>query len=132
MQIKNIEVENIIITSVDTKTRTLSLQVNFSDMTSFPLNLTLNENFETAIEKLLKHIKNSIKPSAAEEEDNDALSGISIVNIRNEEDVMEKAPKRLYMVDRKLDTFRDTKDYRNYMQMHSQLSTIKEFIYQKN
>ncbi len=131
MQIKNIEVENIIITSVDTKTRTLSLQVNFSDMTSFPLNLTLNENFETAIEKLLKHIKNSIKPSAAEDDD-DALSGISIVNIRNEEDVMEKAPKRLYMVDRKLDTFRDTKDYRNYMQMHSQLSTIKEFIYQKN
>lgn len=131
MQIKNIEVENIVITSVDTKTRTLSLQVNFSDMTSFPLNLTLNENFETAIEKLLKHIKNSIKPSAAEEE-GDVLSGISIVNIRNEEDVMEKAPKRLYMVDRRLDTFRDTKDYRNYMQMHSQLSTIKEVIYQKN
>ncbi len=131
MQIKSIEVENIVIISVDAKTRTVSLQVNFSDKTSFPVTLTLNENFEEAVEKLLKHIKNSIRPETTEEV-GDILSGISVVNIKNEEDVIEKAPKKLSMLDRKLDTFKNTKDHRNYMQIHSQLSTIREFIYKKN
>ncbi len=131
MLVKTIEVENIVINAVDSKTRTVSLQVNFSDKTSFPVTINLNENFDKAIEQLLKHIKKSIKPETSYEY-GDVLSGVSIVNIKNEEDVMEKAPKRLYMMDRKLDTFKQTKDYKNYMQLHSQFSTISEVIYQKN
>lgn len=131
MIVKNLEVEKIVLTSIDTKARKLSLQISFSDNASFPVQLTLNENFEAAVEKLLKQLKKDIKPQDPDDY-NDALSGVSIVNIKNEEDIMEKAPKRLYMLDRKLDSFKNTRDHRNYMQLYSQFSTIKEVIYQKN
>ncbi len=127
MQVKNLEVTSIVLNQVDSKTHKLSLQIQFSDGSSLPMNMTLEDNFDQLIEKILKQIKVSKKENNEEDE---FLPGISIVNIRNEEDIMEKAPKRLYMLDRRLDNLKHTKYYKDYMSMYSQISTMKDVIYE--
>ena len=132
MQVKNFEVKNIILTNLDSKARKLSLQINFSDNTSVPVQLTLEDNFDLLIEKLLKQIKTIKKSEDNSVDDEDFLGSVSIVNIKNEEDIKEKAPKKFYMLDRKLDSFKAARDYKSYMTLYSQFSTIKEIIYEKN
>ncbi len=130
MQIKSLEVTEIVLNRIDSKAKKLFLQINFSNETSVPVELTLEENFELLIDKLLKQVK-AMKKSDRYNED-DFLAGVSIVNIKNEEDIKEKAPKRLYMLDRRLDNFSQTKNYKEYMNLFAQFSTMKDVIYQKN
>ena len=127
MQVKNLEVTSIVLNQVDSKTHKLSLQIQFSDGSSLPMNMTLEDNFDQLIEKILKQIKASKKENNDEDE---FLPGVSIVNIKNEDDIMEKAPKRLYMLDRRLDNLKNTKYYKDYMSMYSQISTMKDVIYE--
>ena len=75
MQVKNLEVNEIVLKRVDSKTQRLNLQINFNDGSSMPMEMTLEENFELLVEKLLKQIKN-IKKSYNEEDD--FLPNISI------------------------------------------------------
>ncbi len=131
MQVKNLEVNEIILTKIDSRSRKLFLQVNFTNDSSLPMEITLEEDFEASIDKLIKQIKSIKKPSNNNSED-DFLSNISIVNLKNEEDIKERAPKRLYMLDRKLDTFKQIRNYKEYMNMYSQFSTHQETIYQKS
>ena len=128
MQVKNLEVNEIVLKRVDSKTQRLNLQINFNDGSSMPMEMTLEENFELLVEKLLKQIKN-IKKSYNEEDD--FLPNISIVNIKNEEDIMERAPKRFYMLDRRLDNLKSAKYYKDYMTQYSQMSTFEDIIYEK-
>src|SRR3989344_1286212 len=127
MQVKNLEVNEIVLKRVDSKTQRLNLQINFNDGSSMPMEMTLEENFELLVEKLLKQIKN-IKKSYNEEDD--FLPNISIVNIKNEEDIMERAPKRFYMLDRRLDNLKSAKYYKDYMTQYSQMSTFEDIIYE--
>jgi len=129
MQIKNLEVTEIVLQRVDSKTHKLFLQINFSNETSLPMEITLEENFELLIDKLIKQIKATKKPAISYGED--FLSGVSIVNIQNEEDIKERAPKRLYLLDRRLDNLKQTKNYKSYMDQYTQLSTFQDLIYQK-
>ena len=129
MQIKNLEVTEIVLQRVDSKTHKLFLQINFSNETSLPMEITLEENFELLIDKLIKQIKATKKPAISYGED--FLSGVSIVNIQNEEDIKERAPKRLYLLDRRLDNLKQTKNYKSYMDQYTQLSTLQDLIYQK-
>lgn len=129
MQIKSLEVTEIVLNRVDSKTQKLNLQINFSDGSSLPMEITLEENFELLVEKLLKQIKSMKKDSNSH--DDDFLPNISIVNIKNEEDIMEKAPKRFYMLDRRLDNLKQTKYYKEYITMFSQINTMQDIIYQK-
>lgn len=129
MHIKNLEVTEIVLTKVDSKAHKVYLQINFSNDSSLPMELTLEENFDLLVDKLLKQIK-TIKKSTDYNED-DFLSGISIVNIKNEEDIKEKAPKKLHMLDRRLDTLKQTKHYKEYMGLYAQISTMQDVIYHK-
>lgn len=129
MLIKNLEVSEIVLTKIDSKAHKLSLQINFSNDTSEYIEMTLEDNFEIVIDKLLKQIKTRKKP--VDNNNDDFLSGISIVNIKNEEDIKEKAPKRLIMLDRRLDTLKQTKHHKEYMNLFHQLSTMQDVIYQK-
>ena len=128
MQIKSLEVTEIVLSKVDSKTQRLNLQINFSDGSSIPMEMKLEDNFDLLVEKLLKQVKNMKK---SHDDDDDFLSGVSIVNIKNEEDIMEKAPKRLYMLDRRLDNLKQTKYYKDYMTQYSQISTMQDIIYEK-
>lgn len=129
MQIKNLEVSEIVLTRVDSKNHRLYLQINFSNDSSLPMEVTLEENFELLVEKLIKQIKSMKKPETNHEDD--FLGGVSIVNIKNEEDIKEKAPRRLYMLDRRLDNLKQTKHYKEYMNLFAQMSTFQDVIYQK-
>ncbi|MBS3151782.1 hypothetical protein J4230_00055 [Candidatus Woesearchaeota archaeon] len=128
MQVKNLEVTAIVLNKVDHKTHRLSLNINFSDGSSLPMEMILEENFNLLIEKLLKQVKNMKK---SYEDNDDFLPNISIVNIKNEDDIKEKAPKRLYVLDRRLDTLKQTKHYKDYMNLFSQISTAQDVIYEK-
>ena len=129
MQIKSLEVTEIVLNRVDSKTQRLNLQINFSDGSSLPMEIKLEENFELLVQKLIKQVKSMKKDSSSH--DDDFLPNISIVNIKNEEDIMEKAPKRFYMLDRRLDNLKQTKYYKDYMSQYSQLSTMQDIIYEK-
>ena len=129
MQVKSLEVTEIVLTKVDSKTHKLNLQINFSDSSHIPMEITMEDNFELLIDKLLKQIKNMKKAST--QDDDDFLPSVSIVNIKNEEDIKERAPKRLYMLDRRLDSLKQTKYYKDYMSMYSQISTMQDIIYEK-
>lgn len=129
MQVKSLEVNDIVLNKVDSKTHKLNLQINFSDGSSIPIEMTLEENFDLLIDKLIKQVKTMKKSS--ENDFDDFLPGVSIVNIKNEEDIKEKAPKRLYMLDRRLDNLKQTKYYKDYMNQYSQMSTFQDIIYEK-
>ena len=44
---------------------------------------------------------------------------------------MERAPKRFYMLDRRLDNLKSAKYYKDYMTQYSQMSTFEDIIYEK-
>ena len=50
MQIKSLEVSEIVLNKVDSKTQKLNLQINFSDGSCLPMEMTLEENFHLRIE----------------------------------------------------------------------------------
>jgi len=129
MLIKNLEVSEIVLVKVDSKSKIIQLQINFSEESPINITMPFEDNFEALIDKILKQIKTNKKPEARD--DNDFLGSVSIVNIKNEEDIKERAPKRLYMLDRRLDTIRQVKHYKEYMNLYSQLSTMQDIIYQK-
>lgn len=130
MIIKNLEVTEVVLKKVDSKYNKVALEVQFSNDSPLFLEFYLEGEYEQIINKIIKQIKLLKKP---ENNDEDGfLGGISIVNVLNEEELKEKLPKRLYMLDRKLDTAKQTKNYKEYMNLYSQLNTLEETIFQKN
>ncbi len=130
MIIKNLEVTEVVLKKVDSKYNKVALEVQFSNDSPLLLEFYLEGEYEQIINKIIKQIKLLKKP---ENNDEDGfLGGISIVNVLNEEELKEKLPKRLYMLDRKLDTAKQTKNYKEYMNLYSQLNTLEETIFQKN
>ncbi len=129
MIIKNLEVTEVIIKKVDSKYNKIALEINFSNDSPLLLELYLEGEYEQIINKVIKQIKLLKKPTDNDEDG--LLGGISIVNVLNEEELKEKLPKRLYMLDRKLDNAKQTKNYKEYMNLYSQFSTMEETIFQK-
>lgn len=130
MIIKNLEVTEVVLKKVDSKYNKVALEVQFSNDSPLLLEFYLEGDYEQIINKIIKQIKLLKKPR--NDDEGEFLSGISIVNVLNEEELKEKLPKRLYMLDRKLDTAKSTKNYKEYMNLYSQLSTLEETIFQKN
>jgi len=129
MIIKNLEVSEIVLTRVDYKNNLIQLNVRFSNDTPVTLDLNFENDFDLLISKIIKQVKLVKKPR--DNDNDDFLSGVSIVNVVNEEEIKEKVPKRLFSLDRRLDTIKQTKNYREYMNLYSQLSTLQETIYEK-
>lgn len=128
MQIKSLEVTNILLKRVDSKNKQISLQITFSDGTSLPLNMTLENNFELLVDKLMKQIKQIKKPTT---NDDDFLGHISVVSIKNEEEIKEKAPARFHRVDKRIDLLKSTKEHKRYIDLFHQMSTFQDVIYEK-
>ena len=77
----------------------------------------------------MKSVKSSKKVS--DSSDDDILGGISIINISNDEDIVEKAPKRLYMVEQRIKNTRSIKTADEYIKAYHQMSSMNEVIYKK-
>lgn len=129
MIIKNLEVSEIVLTKVDYKKNNIQLQIRFTHDSPVTLDFNFENNFDLFVNKIIKQIKLLKKPQ--DNEDNEFLGGISIVNIINEEEIKEKVPKRLFLLDRRLGTVKQTTNYKDYMNLYSQLSTLEETIYEK-
>ncbi len=129
MIIKNLEVNEIAVTKVDSKNKKVQLKVNFTNDSPMIIDLDIQDNFDLVIDKILKQIK-SIKKGVDRDED-EILGGISIVNINNEEDLKERLPKRFFLIDRRFENIKQTTNYKEYMNQYTQLSTFEEVIYKR-
>lgn len=132
MLVKNLEVNSIVINQIDSRSNRISLQINFSNETPLLFELSLEDDYERFIDKILKQAKAMKKPLEEEENYNEVLVGVSIVNIKNEEEIKEKVPKRFCMLERKLDNLRQTKNYKDYVNLYAQMSTMREVIYERS
>jgi len=129
MLIKNLEVDKIILSSIDSKTRVMELKVLFSNETPLKFTVQLEEDFDILISKMIKRIKFLKIPQDSDEDE--ILGGITVVNIKNEEDIKDRSPKRLFMIDQRLTNLKKTKDAINYMRLYSQVSTMEDIVYTK-
>ena len=129
MIIKSLNVCEIALTKLDTKNSMVELQVNFANESPLRMNAYLDDNYDLFISKLIKTIKAAKHVDTDYDDDVSVLKGISVVTVANEEDIKEKAPKKLYMVNNRLDILKHTKTANEYIRLYSQLSTFREVIY---
>jgi len=130
MKIKNLEVKEILATKLDSKTNKVQLKISFTSESPLTIEMPLEDNFEAFIDKVIKFVKAN-KKEADNDNDDNILGGISIVNIANDEDIKEKAPRRLFMLEQKILNFKKIKTSNDYMRAYSQLNNSQEIIYQK-
>ena len=130
MIVKNLEVTEIVLTKVNSKTNEMELNINFANESPLIMNAILDEDFELLIERMIKKIKASKIPQDSDEDE--ILGGITIVNLKNEEDLKEKLPKRFIMLTNKLGLLGKTRTASDYMKLFQQLTTLREVLYSKN
>lgn len=129
MKVKNLEITEIRAVKVDSKARKATIKIQFSNDTHLSKELPLEEDFRLMTDNLLKWIKQTKKEQ--DQEDDSVLGGISIVNIKNDEDVQDRAPKGFYRLDQKLDGIKGIRNASDYMKAYGQLLTLEEVIFKK-
>ena len=129
MKVKNLEITEIRAVKVDSKARKATLKIQFSNDSPLSKEILLEEDFQGMTNKLLKWIKQTKKEQ--DQEDDSVLGGISIVNIKNDEDVQDRAPKGFYRLDQKLDGIKGIRNASDYMKAYGQLLTLEEVIFKK-
>jgi len=129
MLIKNLEVQEILVTKLDSKSNKVQLKISFTNESPMVIDMNLDENFEVFIDKVIKFVKANKKQ--VDLDDDEVLGGISIVNISNDEEIKEVAPKRLFMVEQRLSNFKKIKSANDYMKAYQQMSTFQEVIYRR-
>jgi len=92
MIIKNLEVSEIVLTRVDYKNNLIQLNVRFSNDTPVTLDLNFENDFDLLISKIIKQVKLVKKPR--DNDNDDFLSGVSIVNVVNEEEISGEEKKK--------------------------------------
>ncbi len=127
MIIKNLEVNDITLTKLDSRSQVMELKVNFTNDTPLKLSMTLEDDFEILVGKLLKKIKATKLPQDTDEDE--ILGGITVITIKNEDDIKERTPKRLFLLSQRLVSLNKTKDAKNYMRLFSQINTMEDIIY---
>ncbi|MBS3174541.1 hypothetical protein J4440_01550 [Candidatus Woesearchaeota archaeon] len=130
MIVKNLEVSEIILTKVNSKSGEMELTIKFTNDSPLIMNAKIDEEFESIINKIIKTVKTSKVPK--DDDQDGILGGITIVNLKNEEELKEKLPKRFIMLDNRLNILNKTKTANEYMKLFSQVSTMQEILYQKN
>ncbi len=130
MKVKNLEITEIRAVKVDSKNRKVTLKILFSNDTPLSKEIVLEEDFQGMTDKLLKWIK-QIKREQDNDMDDNILGGISIVNIKNDEDVIDRAPKGFYRLDQRLDGVKGIRSASEYIKAYGQLLTMEEIIFKK-
>lgn len=105
------------------------MQISFSNDTPITLRAHVDDNYDLFINKLIKTIKTVKQVNTEYDDDNTVLKGISVLAIINEEEIKEITPKRLNLLNNRLDLLKKTKTASDYIRMYQQLSTLKEVIY---
>lgn len=129
MKVKNLEITEIRAVKVDSKARKALIKVSFSTDNPLTKEISLNEDFQAMTDSILKWVKQAKKEQ--DSDDGSILGGISIVNIKNDEDVQDRAPKGFYRLDQKLDSTRGIRNASEYMKAYGQLLTLEEVIFKK-
>src|SRR3989338_3574897 len=129
MKVKAVEISEIRAIKIDSKKRTATLKVSFSEGGSLSKDIVLNEEYELMASQLVKWIKQTMKEQ--DTDDDDILGGISIVNIKNDEDVLDRAAKGFYRLDQRLDGVKNIRNATDYMKAYGQVLTMEEVIFKK-
>ena len=129
MIVKNLEVNEVVLSKVSSKTGDMEMTIKFTNDSPIIVNAKIDEDFEAIINKIIKIIKSYKIPKDNDEES--ILGGITIVNIKNEEELKEKLPKSLIAIDNRLNILKKTKTANDYMKLFSQVNTMQEILYRK-
>ncbi|HZX12220.1 MAG TPA: hypothetical protein VFE88_02075 [Candidatus Nanoarchaeia archaeon] len=129
MKVKVLEIAEIRAVNVNSKKRTALLKVSFVGDAPLTKEVSLDEEYAALTMKLLKWIKEQKRE--ADDDDHPVLGGISLVNIRNDEEVLEVAPKGFFRLDQKLDGVKGVRNAHEYMKAYGQLLTMQEVIFRK-
>ena len=129
MLVKNLVIDSIAVLHFDSKSRKVKVNISFTNESPMVVDSVLDDNYELFINKLLKSVKSSKKVS--DSSDDEILGGISIINISNDEDILEKAPKRLYMVEQRVKNTRSIRTADEYIKAYHQMNSMNEVIYKK-
>ncbi len=129
MIIKSLKITEIALIKVDSRNSDVEMQISFSNDTPITLRAHVDDNYDLFINKLIKTIKTVKQVNTEYDDDNTVLKGISVLAIINEEEIKEITPKRLNLLNNRLDLLKKTKTASDYIRMYQQLSTLKEVIY---
>ncbi len=129
MKVKNLEITEIRAVKVDSKNKKALLKIQFLNEAPLSKEIVLEEDFQLMADKLLKWIKQTMREQDTDEDP--ILGGISIVNIKNDEDVLDRAPKGFFRLDQKLDGVKGIRNASDYMKAYGQLLTMEEIIFKK-
>ena len=129
MKVKAVEISEIRAIKIDSKKHTATLKVSFTEGGSLSKDVTLNEEYELMASQLVKWIKQTMKEQ--DTDDDEILGGISIVNIKNDEDVLDRAAKGFYRLDQRLDGVKNIRNATDYMKAYGQVLTMEEVIFKK-
>lgn len=129
MKVKNLEITEIKVVHVDSKTGNMKIQVSFAGDTPVFTTLNISESHECMAEKILSFVKSSKKP--VDDDDDELLGGISLVTISNDDDVREKIGKGIYRIEQRYDALKRTRSASEYMKIYSQFSTSEDVIYKR-
>ena len=129
MLVKNLVVDSIAVLNFDYKSRKAKVNVSLVNDSPLSFDIIIDDDYELFINKLLKLVKSSKKQS--DSSDDDIIGGTSIINISNDEDILGKAPKRLYMVEQRVKNAGSIKRADEYIKAYHQLNSMNEIIYKK-
>jgi hypothetical protein len=129
MKVRNIEVHEVKVTNFDSRTGNMKLQISFLDDTPIFTNFNVSESHESMAEKIIETVKKQKRP--VDDEENDVLSGISIINVSNDDDIREKLGKGVMRLEQRFDNLKRTRQATEYIRAYSQMSTTEDIIYKK-
>ena len=132
MIVKALKITEISLTNIDAKNSQVDVHINFSNDSPLAMRAHFDSDYELFINKLIKTIKANKYVDNDYDNDDSVLRGVSIITVINEEEVKEVAPKRFMMLNNRIDSLRTSRSASEYMKLYSQMSTLREVIYQSN
>ena len=130
MIIKNLQISEIKLISLDSRQKTFDLEVNILNEPVFRKKYNISEVKELP-ERILRDI---IKANTPEIEDSDdILDTICSVNIKNDEEhIKDCLLKFVVRLDQRLKNFAHSKEAFSYMKEYNSLRTYQEIVYRRD
>ncbi len=129
MKVKSLEINEVKSIKVDSKTGQIQIQISFIGEKPIFTTLNINESHEQMAERIISEVKKQMRP--IDNDEGDILSGISIINISNDEELRDRLGKGVIRLEQRYDTLKRTRSATEYMKAYSQFSTSEDIIYKK-
>lgn len=129
MKVKSIDINEITVKKIDSKTGVMNIQISFIGDQPIFTTLNINDSHEQMAERIISETKRQMKP--VDNDDDDVLGGIGIINIANDDDIRERLGKGIMRLEQRYAKMKRTSSATEYIRAYSQFSTSEDLIYKK-